>query len=175
MPELIHIGEFNNGTRDPRQYFVDAYTRGYGNEARWIFNVDKSYPYICYIHSHRSFDIIEGEAANRIMIGLRKFAQRQASGDIIISYESKDFHWCWNANEAKGSFDRKYSEVRNRYWVLNFEFKEDLLAWKLSTTDVPFTDKMLDRLPEYDEKDCSKYPYTIQVDDVAVLCYSLGR
>ena len=159
MPDLIHISEFHNGTRDPRQYFVNASTRGYGNDIKWTFNVDESFPHVCYVHSHRGFNSIEGIAENKFMIELRKFSQRNASGDIILSHCNKDFHWCWNSKEAKSKYDRKYSEVRNRYWVLNFEFKEDMLAWKLSTTDLPVTDVMLDRFPEYDEKECFGHLY----------------
>lgn len=123
------------------------------------FNIKNTYPFEIYMHE----DTYGKEITNEILIELRRFVERRASGDVIISYEDKSHVWCWNANEAKTEWERNYSDVRHRYIVLNFECIEDMTTWKLMYPDY-VADQMSEWHPAYSQSEnCKK----INIIDIA--------
>lgn len=155
MPNLIDINEFHNGTRNPSYYFHDAvYQNNRNGEWYWKFTINSEYPYILYVHV-TEYAYNRG-SENKFLIRLRKFITTRALGDAIVSFKNKDYKWCWNADSAKFSWDKNYSTITNKYWIINFEHQEDAVAWKLIENDLPIVEEMVDELPDY-PKDTSGY------------------
>jgi len=69
------------------------------------------------------------------MIDLRKFVERRALGDVIVSELDMSHVWCWNADMTNNTWDKKWSQIQHRYLVLNFECAEDTITWKLMYPD----------------------------------------
>jgi hypothetical protein len=146
MPELIKLNEFYNGIRDPRCYFKNIYCKHRDGDQQWIFNINEDYQYITYFHmTEYNNESIE----NKFLYELHKFIKTRAIGDAILSFTNKSYKWCWNANTAKYFSDRGITDIINNYWIINFEYEEDMLSWKLSANNLPITDKMIDYLPQY--------------------------
>lgn len=133
MPHLIHVDRFSDHTNfgntrhavyDPREFFIDAYYDSY--RQGWRFDVQKTYPHTLYSHIQTV-----NEEDLGYFIDLRRFVERNAQGDVIYSSINLSYKWCWNLNDAKGDWDRKYSDVSHGYWVLNFENREDMAMWQL--------------------------------------------
>ena len=152
MPKLITLAEFApNGPLDPSFYFKDTRYYNYNNPR--VFDIKATYPFEIYMHE----DTYGKEITPEILIDLRRFAERRASGDIVLSHKDLSHVWCWNADSAKGEWDKNYSEVRHRYVVLNFECNEDIITWKLMYPEY-VSDKMSEWHPEY-TKNCQKHRY----------------
>ena len=153
MPQLIFLSQFflKDGNLDSCFYFKDSC--GYGRNSK--FDIKVTYPFEIYMHE----DTYGKEINNEILIELRRFVERRANGDVILSHNDLSHVWCWNADTAKGEWDRSYSDIRHRYIVLNFECEEDLITWKLMYPDY-VTDQMSEWHPEYAHlKECKKHRY----------------
>jgi len=144
MPDLIHLSEFKPDSsgrilRDPRLYFPDTDIAG-------DFNASSAFPHLVFVDQRHAPD--RSVELNRMLIDLRKFAQRSATGDIVWVYHTKSYKWCWNADTAKHSWQRKHDMVTHGYWCMRFECLEDMVMWRLRNPDIT-TDTMIDELPGY--------------------------
>lgn len=161
MPHLIHVSRFHDktsfnvtrfGTYSPKEFFADARYDHY--KQRWDFDVSKTYPHEIYSHL-QTID----EEDPCYLIDLRRFVERKAQGDVIYSEKHLGYKWCWNHREAKGDWERKYSDIAHGYLILNFENHEDMVMWQLMKPSLT-TREMLKFHPGYDyhnEANTSKF------------------
>lgn len=149
MPSLIRLNEFDEGKRDPRLYFRNCYF--YGGVHR-IDNYEEDFPYKSFIH----YDNQE-KATGLFWVNLRKWVERVAAGDVMIAYSDRDYQYCYNADTAKGNWDRKYLDIRHGYWIFHFENNDDKSMFDLMHAD-KVTSVMLKYHPGYfiEEKDAEK-------------------
>ena len=156
MPQLLFLSQFQpTGDLNPNFYFKKVSSLNYGKTFK--FDIKLTYPYETYMHE----DTSNKEITCEILLDLRRFAERRASGDIILSHVDLSHVWCWNASRAKGNWDRDYSDIRHHYIVLNFEYKEDMITWKLMYPEY-VTDEMSKFHPEYIEHhaDCKEHRWS---------------
>jgi hypothetical protein len=140
MPQLIYKGKFGNGPGDlnPYEFFIDCYKSR--QDQRFEFTIETTYKFPAYVHA----DVESKEW----LINLRRFVDRRATGDAIYEYKNLDYRYCWNASTAKGSWDKKYSNVTHGYWVIHFEDESDMICWKLANTDIT-SDSLSITHPDY--------------------------
>lgn len=133
MPNLIRVEDFRgtNPTLHPCLYFTDAY-RGYGSD-NYKFTIEKDYPFVANIHIDVIDDITK-ESNRKFWIDLRKWVERICAGDVLHDYKRMDYSWWWN-REAKGDWDKNYSQVKHGYWYLYFECESDYTMFTLMHGD----------------------------------------
>lgn len=127
MPKLIHLNRFSGDRSglNPLEYFVDCRWDTYSD--RWDFDVSSSFPYEAYTH----IQTLEETNHKTYLIDLRKFVERQATGDVVYDKMNLGYKWCWNVDEAKSTWERNYTSIRHSYWVFHFESLQDLDMWRL--------------------------------------------
>jgi len=121
MGKLIPIHYFHNGIVDKNLYFPYNMSINDG--------IAELYKYRSYIHFYDIGD------ENLWKISLRKYVERQATGDLILSKTNNNYFWFYNI-EPEYDYQKKYYYIENYYYVLNFELEEDLIQFILINSDI---------------------------------------
>lgn len=121
MPRLVNLQNLEN--INLREYFVNVEWSSYKN--CWTYNIADTYPHVSYAHMQTI-----NETDNKFFIDLRRFVERTAGGDVMYSYRTMDYSYCWNKDTAS-SWDHKWDRITHGYWAFNFEYSEDLVMWQL--------------------------------------------
>ncbi len=145
MPRLIDLSRFKNDNHNASEYFKNVYWNS--QVQRHEFDVALTYPHELYVHGPTQMDDDPD-----FFLDLRRFVERNATGDTVYRYKSMGYKWCWNMKDAKHDWDRSYSDISHGYWILNFEEEGDMVMFKLRKPTL-VSDRMSKFHPQCDYHD----------------------
>jgi hypothetical protein len=137
----------HQGMLDPSWYFEGAYwNSGSGGGGRWEFDIARSFPFPCAIHESHFGVTSSGsmygatDAQKALKIRVRKFIERNCQGVCIYSQKEMDYAYAYEIDKEHRHLyhysEFKLSKVQHRYWLFNFEYDADAIAFKLAFTEV---------------------------------------
>lgn len=140
MPVLLNL--YNGPDFPAREYFHNVYYDG--SRQRYVYKVEETYPFKVYVHVETQDEVDPG-----FLVDLRRFVQRQASGDAVYSKIEKNYWYAWNYGNVKSQYELDYSQIQHHYWVINFELESDMTMFKLIKPTL-VVDEMSKFRPDYD-------------------------
>ncbi len=151
MPVLLNL---QNGDFVAREYFKNVYYNS--SRQKYEYKVEETYPFEVYVHYETQQD-----EDPEFLIDLRRFVQRQASGDAVYCKTEKNYWYAWNHGRVKSQYELDYSQIQHHYWIINFELESDMTMFKLIKPNLVVTEmsKFHPDCDYHNDENTKKYGY----------------
>jgi hypothetical protein len=116
---------------DPFWYFPDT-PRSRPNE----FTVESAFPYLMYVHQeyieNPRYGEDKGNLTGNLRVAVRRWIERQITGDVIWWEEDCSFHRVYAASPSYADGKKRYSShIQHGYYVFAFEEMHEATGFRM--------------------------------------------